>query len=389
MKPIALVLLTAAAGVAVGWSVSQTHQASVVSVFGPAIGVVDSSVSLEEKPRPVMTLLNGTVHEFGRMERGEKGACEFQIRNDGNATLEMEVLKASCKCTRADLRKATLEPGEVTTLDLEWEAVMEGMSPEFRQEAPVRSNDPSHPHTVFAIAGELFFAVEVNPSRVSLGNIRSSVAQQGAVEVVCNTQEDFEISEVTLQDESLRDYVSFDILPLSQERIDEQQGKSGAKVQVTLKPGLPPGRFHCEANLQTNVLDAPVPLSIEAQVVGDISIVGEGYSLATNTLRLGRVKRNEGREVKLLLLVKGENHDKIDFSVAAIEPDEGLEVEISDPRPLKNGAITQLSLLVRVPPNAPIANRRGTEQAPAGSILIETTHPRIKRMQIWVRYAVE
>ncbi|HAY81578.1 MAG TPA: hypothetical protein DCY79_17380, partial [Planctomycetaceae bacterium] len=70
-------------------------------------------------------------------------------------------------------------------------------------------------------------------------------------------------------------------------------------------------------------------------------------------------------------------------------PDEGLEVEISDPRPLKNGAITQLSLLVRVPPNAPIANRRGTEQAPAGSILIETTHPRIKRMQIWVRYAVE
>ena len=389
MKPFALVVLSAIVGVAVGWTVSRTHQTAVANVFGPVTGVVDSSVPLDVEPRPVMTLLDGTVHSFGRMERGAKGSCEFRIRNDGNATLELEVLKASCKCTRADVLDAKLEPGETTKLQLEWEAVLPGIAPEFRQEAPVVSNDPGHPHTVFAIAGELFFAVEAKPSRVSLGNIRSSVVHEGVVEVVCNTQDNFEITDVSLQDESLQDYVTFEVLPLSEERVQSHHAKSGAKVHVTVKPGLPPGRFLCQANLQTNVLDAPVPLSIEAQVVGDISIIGQGYSLATNTLNLGTVTRAEGHEVKLLILVKGEYHDTTQFSVASIDPAEGLEVEVGDPRPLKSGAITQFPLVVRVPRNAPLANHRGTEQAPAGSILVETTHPRIKRMQIWLRYAVE
>lgn len=389
MKPLALVALTALVGVTVGWTVSRRDQTAVTNVFGPITGVVDASVPLDVEPRPVMTLLDGTVHSFGRMERGDKGACEFRIRNDGNATLELKVLKASCKCTRADVLDEKVEPGETTKLQLEWEAVLPGIDPEFRQEAPVVSNDPSHRHTVFAIAGELFFAVEAKPSRVSLGNIRSSARQEGVVEVVCNTQDDFGITDVVLQDESLRDYVEFEILPLSEERVQHHQAKSGVKVQVVVKPGLPPGRFHCQANLQTSALGVPVPLSIEAQVVGEISILGEGYSLATNTLTLGTVARAEGREVKLLLLVKGEHHDKTTFSVGAIDPAVGLEVEVGEPRPLKSGAITQFPLFVRVPKGAPLVNRRGTEQAPSGSILVETTHPRIKRIQIWVRYAVE
>ena len=98
---------------------------------------------------------------------------------------------------------------------------------------------------------------------------------------------------------------------------------------------------------------------------------------------------DEGKEVKLLLLVKGDHHDKTEFSVASIDPASSLEVEVGEPSPVSQRAITQFPLYIRVPKGAPTVNRRGTEQAKAGEVILETTHPKVKRMQFSVQFAVE
>src|SRR5688500_8060497 len=117
--------------------------ALVALVAGAALGVASTQFELPDKPSPAVAYLNavaanrndgaskvgprvavvnGEMHDFGKMDRNAKESHAFIIRNEGDAPLKLEKGETTCKCTVSDLKGNSLAPGEETEVLLEWTA---------------------------------------------------------------------------------------------------------------------------------------------------------------------------------------------------------------------------------------------------------------------------
>ena len=67
---------------------------------------------------------------------------------------------------------------------------------------------------------------------------------------------------------------------------------------------------------------------------------------------------------------------------------EGLSISLGRPSEVNN-AVTQTPLEIAIPPGSPAQNHLGSEQGKLGQVVLETTHPRVQRVRILVRFAVE
>jgi hypothetical protein len=64
-------------------------------------------------------------------------------------------------------------------------------------------------------------------------------------------------------------------------------------------------------------------------------------------------------------------------------------VEVGPGKPLGEGAVIQIPLTIRIPPNSPPANHWGAKASDLGQILLETNHPKQSELQILVRFAIK
>jgi hypothetical protein len=117
----------------------------------------------------------------------------------------------------------------------------------------------------------------------------------------------------------------------------------------------------------------------------------------TNMLTLGSVSADKGTEVKLNMMVKGKYTKDVDFSVAEIDPESALEVEIGDSVDINtteaDGSETLVArrfpLTVRVKKNSPSVRRLGSKQGDLGRITFDTQHPEIEQFDIKVQFSVQ
>ncbi len=70
---------------------------------------------------PVMTF-EETVHDFGRMIRGEKGHYGFQFTNTGKTDLLITRVSTSCGCTVGQYPHNAVKPGEKETIDVTFDS---------------------------------------------------------------------------------------------------------------------------------------------------------------------------------------------------------------------------------------------------------------------------
>jgi len=75
--------------------------------------------------------------------------------------------------------------------------------------------------------------------------------------------------------------------------------------------------------------------------------------------------------------------------VQKVDPQDVLAVELDEPHEINAGAVYMHPLNIAIPPGSRLVNRMGTEQAKMGRIVIETTHPDIKTILVYVKFAVE
>ena len=73
------------------------------------LGVGAISADQAEKPAPAAVALE-IVKDFGVVNKGQRVTHEFQIRNDGDAVLQITEVRPSCGCTVADFDR-TVAPG--------------------------------------------------------------------------------------------------------------------------------------------------------------------------------------------------------------------------------------------------------------------------------------
>jgi hypothetical protein len=406
MKSLALAVVAALVGLAagLGFSVLRLGLPSSGDPFDNNVLRPVASESLDGEPQltierknapPGVQIDNSSKEysiDFGVMPQHTAGSAEFIFRNVGRGPLELSKGRASCQCTVGELSETKVAPGGETIVRLSWKT--EGAEGPFRHYAEIRTNDPRRPEINFVITGTLTRGLVIDPPTVALGNFSMREPKQAQFAVTAYHNADLKIDGCTLASESneskakddpLAKHVEFSITPLPQQELQALQppAKSGYRVSVSVKPGLPHGRFERKIRLTTNLF-APQEIPLIGTVLGDVSVaLGGGWVEEWQVFRLGEADAGQGMSKQLYLLVTGKNFRNVQVKVKRTIPSE-LQATVGEPRP--GNEVVRWPITIAIPPGVrPMSH---VEKGEYGQVILETTNPDHKEFIIPVSFLV-
>jgi hypothetical protein len=345
-----------------------------------------------KRPGPRLVVVGSEMHDFGSMDLWAKGKHTFTVRNDGTEALRLVMGKPTCSCTALGAGNKKLEEGDVLelkpaeerNLTLDWE--IKSSQEQFSQSAPFTTNDPIRPSLVLAIVGHVEDSIRRSPDTVIFRDVPSSLIVTEEVVLETSQTDALKITEHHWLKPETSGF--FDV------RIEPAPAKEGAsktsavKVAITLKPGLPLGSFDQTLVVTTNLAPdvPPYQVPIQGTIVGDISLFGPGVSASDKSLRLGDIPQGRGAKRTFHVLIKGPHRNETTVSLAKTEPS-NLRVEVGKPDE-PNERVRIYPVTVEIPADAPPINLTGDADGQVGRILLKTTHPTFKELEVRVLYVI-
>ena len=391
MRVFLLALLGLGAGVAIGYG----HNWYDVGDIHEQFHVFNTPPSADELLRaksPRVEVVGGETHNFGIMERLGKRHHTFVIRNVGTAELTLEQGKTSCKCTISKLAGGHLEPGKDVEVRLEWTAKeSEPESKDFEQTAEILTNDPQRRVVRLQIVGKIIQSVWSKPADIILSSVTQGNGATTSALIYAYKSDNLKIVEHEFYFTRLEGFLDVHFEDLSQEELaQDPDALSGKKMILVLQPDLPLGTFNEAIRITTNLPDSPrIDIAIQGLVTPDITFLSSRrFYRARKVLNLGIVSQEKGVEDKVTMLAKGPLRESIEFHVKETEPAGVFQVELIRRESTLTGKAIQHDLLIKIPPGTAQVKRLNEQQEGFGRILLETTHPDIEQLEIWVRFAV-
>jgi hypothetical protein len=392
--PIIVIAIGVLAGAMLGTGLTWANFGGTPPFVDRDATVPKSTVTAQGK-RPKL-VVNHRGHDFGAVDRDVKAVHSFQITNVGDAPLTLEAGQTTCsRCTIATLTKPVVEPGETAEVTIEYSPTIG--KPRFRQTALVLTNDPDEPRVELDIFGHVTTRYELTPHDFAFSKV--SVNQSKTIEIKLQSFLSNEIHLVRHEflEAATVDKFEFACEPLSTDELTNPDARGGCRLLLTVKPGLPLGQIlqtiRVELAFGGDHKNAVIELPIEGQVVSDISVVNRDWYAHLSQLRMGVVKSSQGAKRQLLIVVRGPHRHDVSLKPIKIEPDwvrvtVGEPVELNKKGPADNG-VTQIPLTIEIPANAPPANHLGSGQGKLGEVILETNHPDVKQLPIYLHFAVE
>jgi hypothetical protein len=327
-------------------------------------------------------------YNFGTMDLEGKGTHDFIIRNRGSALLMLSKGGTSCRCAVSQLEREDLAPGGSEKITLEYKPV--SVPGPYYQTAVFYSNDPAQPRFTLAVKGKLTTAVRAAPAELTFSRASATEPTRGEVRVYGYQPKPLEIRDYHWSDPKLAKFFEAKLSPLGREDLkEEKDATSGYRIEVTVKPGLPQGPFQQKILLATNYPEKPeLAAPIEGKIYHDISIIGPGWNEADEVLLIGTVKSRENYRRRVLLIVRGSQRKGVQFRVVEPAP-APLKVTLGRTEELRNGKISQTPLTIEIPSGSRPVNHLGQDRKDWAKITLETTHPQVPQVTIYVRFAVE
>lgn len=340
---------------------------------------------------PKAVVVNGTEFDFKTLGHDKTGEHTFVVRNDGSGPLTLSVGGMSCgNCIQTAFLEATLQPGEKTDIKVTYATRKPG--PNFRESLELRTNDPANKVLLLVIKGYVTHVARSSVDELVLGNISADKPTTASFRVYGYLSDRLEIvrHEYSNPDTADRFQASFRRLEPA-ELAEDKRARAGYEVTLEVKAGLPLGSLNQMMRISVQAEEAALlEVPIRGLVSSDIVLTGSRRLRSdTNLLVLGVVPRAEGIVVPIKLLVRGPYRDTVTPKISQVDPADALQARLGPVTRIAEGKIHEYELTVEVPKNAPTVNRLGTDQAKAGKIVIETTHPHVKQVQIEVRFATE
>ncbi len=91
-------------------------------------------------------------HQYGTIQKGGDGDCEFKFWNDGNEPLILQNVKASCGCTTPSYTQKPVMPGQSGVIKVHYNTNNIGG---FSKTVTVTSNAVDNPRVVLRIKGNV------------------------------------------------------------------------------------------------------------------------------------------------------------------------------------------------------------------------------------------
>jgi hypothetical protein len=121
---------------------------SFVLVLGAAIAMIAQS---EVVTGPAISL-DKEVHDYGTIQKGGDGACEFLVTNTGTEPLIISKCKGSCGCTVPKCDKNPILPGEKSKITVKYDTKRVGP---INKSVTITSNATNEPTKVVRIKGKV------------------------------------------------------------------------------------------------------------------------------------------------------------------------------------------------------------------------------------------
>ena len=93
-----------------------------------------------------------TEHNYGTIQKGGNGDCEFTFKNEGNEPLILQNVKASCGCTTPSYTQKPVMSGQTGTIKVHYNTNNVGG---FSKSVTVTSNAVDNPRVVLRIKGNV------------------------------------------------------------------------------------------------------------------------------------------------------------------------------------------------------------------------------------------
>ena len=99
-----------------------------------------------------MISVDKEVHDYGTIDQGANGTCEFKVTNTGDQPLIISSCKGSCGCTVPQCETAPVAPGASTLITVKYDSSRLGP---INKNVTVNSNAVNAPTKILRIKGEV------------------------------------------------------------------------------------------------------------------------------------------------------------------------------------------------------------------------------------------
>lgn len=391
MKISYAVILTAVLGVATGMGTAALRlgtspwDGNLVDE-GAHPGRPDLPLPGDPVPRVVV---DHAEHNFGKMDADAEQSHVFVFTNRGDGKLVLTEGATSCKCTGVEIHSSEVLPGRSTKVTLKWTA-KESSGP-YQETAIIHTNDPQRRQVTLTISGRITESVRTVPPELVFYHVSANESTTRQIPLYCYSDQPMKIVSFKLSNQRIAEKFGVRFERLTPDQLEEEEdAQSGYLVRVTIKPGLPLGRFEQKILIATDLASAPaVVVPMRGKVTGDISIEGRDFNDTTGLLKLGTVNSESGVRRTLFLFARGPHRKEVSFNIVESDPRDQLRAELGETVEIAEGKSTQTPLLIEIPKGSRPATHLSSQQGKLGLIVIETHHPQIPELRIHVSFAVE
>jgi hypothetical protein len=320
-----------------------------------------------------------TDYDFGTMDPLATGTYDFEIKNVGDAPLNLKLGPTSCKCTLSGLSADKLPPGQTGKIRLEWFTGRK--QTRFEQTAVIYSNDPTQKHIALGVSGKVRMLIGFNQEELVIDRLEPDKSVTKEVLVYSQMWNDFRVTEFGT---SLPG-VTFSSEPVAPAYAGELEALSVQRIKVTIPGTLPQGEFSDTLRFRIQPPDADakpvdITLPLHGRVLRRLSIYGQGIQ-GDGVVELGTVPRGVGKRISLIVKVRD---PQVDLGIRELQITPRFLKATLQPREQDN--LTGLyDLSIELPDGVEPCNYLGN---PSGELKIDFDHPRIDDLTLALHFAV-
>jgi hypothetical protein len=322
---------------------------------------------------------------FGHLELGGVGRHEFVFKNEGHGPLVLSKGETSCVCTVAEIAHPTVAPGASTSVEVEWHPKARG---QFRQSVQVLTNDPRQPKIELVVYGDIVSSYSLEPQTIVFSGVPANRGTTADTRIYSYDTDNLEILNPELADKANTKYFTVAVEKLTPSELKQEKGaKSGCRLIVTVKPGLPAGPFGERIRFHLNIAGDPqLELALQGNIVGPIDVWGPNWDDEHKMVSFGTVRSREGAKAQLFLTVRSDALKQANFRVTKVVP-KTLKVTLGKMQSIGPN-VGRVPLTIEIPPGSPPDDHLGTQIGPLAKIMLDTGLAENEQMRILVRYAV-
>lgn len=233
------------------------------------------------------------VKDFGTVAKGEKLTWSFEVKNTGNADLEIIAVRPACGCTVANFDKI-IKPGQSGKVTANVDTT--NFTGPISKSATVETNDPSTPTAQVSINATVKPYVEAHPAGFVRYNMLQGDAETQSILLYSEEEEPFEIVKV----ESPQPWIKVEQTKLDASQMLSTVGRKGqAQYRVNITAGGPEGKIGPLAEKVRIITNSKHQPEYLVSVTG---VIRPTYRVEPSGVNFGEIAATDSGATRLLVV---------------------------------------------------------------------------------------